>query len=997
MSKKRTKSTRKTTTKSKKSGVSKVVKHQLSCILPVSEQTNTEEITTYFQQSQFPATLILVGKQEAEAESQHNIKWVNSDWVDQQNAFRLGYESIEHETGFVCFLQESCTEYLVPAIRWFYARNIKKTSKLALIGTFGKSKTLNNLVHQVWSPLGSQKPLAHINFCTIDVAQNLLNESSTHRLAIEQTRFLKQQPISFLEMPIDLDTGKSIVTEKLSLIGLNIKLLFQDFWHAPIKSIKRTSNLLFDLKKGNHPLYRMLFAAVFLFFLVLMPLVSFDYGITWDEPVNIEYAEDIYNYYRTGGEDQMVFDQQKRHARNATMHYGASFDFFAFLVQKHISPFGVYETRHLLNAIVGVLIALFVGRIGKEFGNWRIACFALLFILLSPRFFGHSMNNHKDIPFMLGYAMGIYYMIRFIRQLPNPRISTMFWLSIGMAYGISIRIGGLLIIAYFVMFFGLSWLGLLFDKANLAVKRLPKYLLYGLAIVFASYMLGIVFWPYGIEKPFTNPFLSLSQFTNFKFLTTYEVFDGQRMLMENPPWNYIPQWIWISVPLFVLVGLFLSLPHIVHKFKQHDKLVLSMLLFTAIFPVAYVIYKESTLYSGWRHVLFIYAPLVVIAAFGWEYLFQLSTKKLVHGVVAASLIALMALPSYWMVKNHPNQYVYFNELTGGINGAYTNYETEYWCNGAKQAVEWLIENEPVKDRKIVIATNFEINSSQYYANKLTDSVQVIWCRENQKYLVNWDYAIFGSRTLSKEAIINTFPPKGTIHMIKADTVPLVAIVKRENSALYEAFSLQKKRQLRPALAKVHEALDYEPTNLEALRLKATLHLNLGQYDSALIPLEKCVLLNPDDYAAYTLMGTSYRVKKQLDKGLEVLNNAQQLRVNNAGLYHERGLIYAKKENFQAAYKNFDQALKYSQYKNPNMIFDVSRVQIQHGQAAVKNKQDPQSIKKKEERFRAAIKNLNRVLQLRPTDRRAINNLAYTYLQLKDTVNYRKYSAMLQKK
>ena len=987
---KRTKSARKG---SKVKSTPKSIKHKLFCVVPIKQSTDVDSLLDYFKQTNYPATLVLVGETDIHEESE-SIKFINRTWTYEQEAFKLGFEATESEDGFWSFIYQDQIPLLLAATTWFYSKKINATEKVALIGSFGESKGINNWVHHVWSPVQAKKPLANINICSKDVAKSILDESITYMLPIEQTRLIRSfSDINQIEMELQEAPSQSFVGLKFKLINQNLQLLLQDFVISPILSIKRSSSVVADLKNGNHPLYRLSFALIFVFFLFLMPILSFDYGITWDEPVNVEYAEDIYNYYKTGGEDQMVFNLQERHARNATMHYGASFDFFAFLVQK-ISPFNVYETRHLLNALVGVLIALFVGRIGKELGNWRLATIALVFVLLSPRFFGHSMNNHKDIPFMLGYAMGIYYLIRFCRQLPQPRLSTMFWLSIGMAYGISIRIGGLLFIAYFVMFFGLSWLIQAFQKSKVAFKVLPKYLAYGVGIVLASYLLGIVLWPYGFEAPFSNPFKSLSHFTNFKFLTSYEVFDGKRILMENPPSNYIPKWIWISTPIVVLVGLIMSVPHLLHQFKKLDKFVLFLLFFTAIFPVAYVIYKHSTLYSGWRHVLFIYAPLVVLAAFGWEYLFQLSPKKWVNAVVTIACIGLLALPTAWSVKNHPNQYVYFNELIGGINGAYTNYETEYWPNAVRQAIEWVLENEPVRDKKTVIATNFEVNASQYYANKVTDSVQIVWVRENQKYKSKWDYALFGSRTLSKTAIQNTYPPAGTIHTIKADTVPLVAIIKQdENNSLYKAYKSQERGKLKEAMQFVDEALTYDPKNLEAIRLKGTLLLNYRKYDEAVVQLQKAIDLSPEDYSAYTLIGAAYRMQKKHEEALNVLQTSVNLRVNNAGGYHQMALVYADRKDWQRAYQNFDKSLRHSNYKNANMIFDVSRIQIQHAQA----RKDPKDKKFRENRYKAAINNLKQVLKLRPNDRRAINNIAFAYLHLGDTATYKMYAAQLRKK
>jgi hypothetical protein len=46
-----------------------------------------------------------------------------------------------------------------------------------------------------------------------------------------------------------------------------------------------------------------------------------------------------------------------------------------------------------------------------------------------------------------------------------------------------------------------------------------------------------------------------------------------------------------------------------------------------------------------------------------------------------------------LVKLHPYEYVYFNELVGGFKGAYGKYETDYWVASMKEAVEWLKTNE----------------------------------------------------------------------------------------------------------------------------------------------------------------------------------------------------------------------------------------------------------------------------------------------------------------
>ena len=53
------------------------------------------------------------------------------------------------------------------------------------------------------------------------------------------------------------------------------------------------------------------------------------------------------------------------------------------------------------------------------------------------------------------------------------------------------------------------------------------------------------------------------------------------------------------------------------------------------------------------------------------------------------LFLLAAEPVGWTIRNHPHEYVYFNPLVGGLDGAFGNYETDYWGNSIRMASEWL--------------------------------------------------------------------------------------------------------------------------------------------------------------------------------------------------------------------------------------------------------------------------------------------------------------------
>ena len=72
--------------------------------------------------------------------------------------------------------------------------------------------------------------------------------------------------------------------------------------------------------------------------------------------------------------------------------------------------------------------------------------------------------------------------------------------------------------------------------------------------------------------------------------------------------------------------------------------------------------------------------------------------KVKYAVIAVLVIGLF-LPVKWVVANHPNQIVYFNEFTGGIDGAYGHYETDYYMNSIKQAFFKLAKEKDLYNTK----------------------------------------------------------------------------------------------------------------------------------------------------------------------------------------------------------------------------------------------------------------------------------------------------------
>ena len=65
------------------------------------------------------------------------------------------------------------------------------------------------------------------------------------------------------------------------------------------------------------------------------------------------------------------------------------------------------------------------------------------------------------------------------------------------------------------------------------------------------------------------------------------------------------------------------------------------------------------------------------------------------------MLILFAPGLFASIKLHPYQYIYYNSLVGGVNGAARQYELDYWGTSFKEAAEYLNRNAP-KDSQIYI-------------------------------------------------------------------------------------------------------------------------------------------------------------------------------------------------------------------------------------------------------------------------------------------------------
>ena len=113
-------------------------------------------------------------------------------------------------------------------------------------------------------------------------------------------------------------------------------------------------------------------------------------------------------------------------------------------------------------------------------------------------------------------------------------------------------------------------------------------------------------------------------------------------------------------------------------------------------PLFATIIFNSTIYNGWRQVYFIYPGLIYISISGLIYINKSFKKKT---LIYLFLTVYSFSTLYWMIYNHPHQYVYFNNLISKDN-IKDKFDLDYWGLSYKESLEKVLQNDKSEEIKI---------------------------------------------------------------------------------------------------------------------------------------------------------------------------------------------------------------------------------------------------------------------------------------------------------
>jgi hypothetical protein len=231
-----------------------------------------------------------------------------------------------------------------------------------------------------------------------------------------------------------------------------------------------------------------------------------------------------------------------------------------------------------------------------------------------------------------------------------------------------------------IRIFGI-WAGVLVAGYILWKSGMRTWLIlvaYALSAMIAMYLT----WPYLWQDPVGHFWETVRIMSQHPWPGSV-LFNGATYPANDLPGSYVPLLLGVQLtePVWILffAGLALAITGLVRKQRENLEL-LALTLVWFILPLITFVILRPTLYDNFRQAFFILPPVFLMAGKA----FDLIRRPALQG----AFIALVLLPGLVAaVRLHPYEYVYYNQLAGGVDAVVDRFELEYWGTSYREAAE----------------------------------------------------------------------------------------------------------------------------------------------------------------------------------------------------------------------------------------------------------------------------------------------------------------------
>lgn len=459
---------------------------------------------------------------------------------------------------------------------------------------------------------------------------------------------------------------------------------------------------------------------LYLIFFIIGCFIFMDYGVGIEENFQrasgfywLDYIANLTNFSRLQEICKLKLDELYRLNPNLpkvsdNLAYGIIFDVPVALIEIILnfkeSYNNIYLKHFLTFSVFLVSSYCFTLLLIKRFSNIYISIFGTFAYFLSPKIFGASFFDGKDIFFLSILTISIFFYLKFdnSKTLRNLIIFSLF-----ASFAASSRPPGFLIpISFFLIYF----FKILCEKKN---KNDIKTI-----FIFCSAFLVFLTlqWPYLWD-------LNLNLKQSYGDINLKVYFSGIFYEQKNLPISYIPKWIFISTPLYIfllfVLGLMLSASRFykrfiliknnkINKYKYdlwrsaNEKFDFFILICFGQTVFIYLMFMGD-IFSSWRHFYFVHFFLSYYFSMFINFLFLKSRNFSKKKSLIFLILTLCSFEQvYKLYKYHPYQNIYFNNLLS--EKTILKYERDTAHLSRLEALREIIKISQKENKKIKLGT-----------------------------------------------------------------------------------------------------------------------------------------------------------------------------------------------------------------------------------------------------------------------------------------------------
>jgi len=390
--------------------------------------------------------------------------------------------------------------------------------------------------------------------------------------------------------------------------------------------------------------------------------------------------------------------------------YGIAFDtpaaFIETILKLNESKL-YFEIRHLFNFLFFFTSSIFFYLILKNrFKDKIIIYLGTIFYIINPRIFGDSFHNNKDVFFLSILTISIFFLFKYFEK---KKLKNIILLCFFGAIATSSRIMGLYLpfLLSFLLFTD-------YLSKKISIKNFFQQIFF---IFFFFIFFLYAHYPYMWKLNF---FEFITWFKAFFYHMNLRIlFFGDYYHIKYLPRLYLPTWISITLPLYILI---LSITGHLFMFRRllrrivnirpteqtysdlwrslEEKKDLFIFLSLTSFLI-FAIFSNTAMLSGWRHFYFLHIFIIYIAIYMLNLIFLYLKRKKINNLFFSFVNLLFLI---FIIKElfifHPYQSLYFNSLINQKN--YHNFPTDTPSISRSDALKFII-NDGKNLSKIFVA------------------------------------------------------------------------------------------------------------------------------------------------------------------------------------------------------------------------------------------------------------------------------------------------------